>query len=143
MDLSLLTALTYAEFANQDYAAVVSGVKQIHGHKHEGAAVVHYFAAAAMEAQGNFAGARGEMETALAEAPKSESVGEWRKMLQQIKDEEAGRLISAARGDAHAGSMRLVDQPAKVDVAFHGPTAAETFQRVQQTIQDKKEEGEI
>ncbi|HEX3118036.1 MAG TPA: VWA domain-containing protein [Candidatus Acidoferrum sp.] len=143
MDLSLLTALTYAEFANQDYAAVVSAVKQIHGRKHEGAAVVHSFAAGAMEAQGNFAGARGEMETALAEAPKSESAGEWRKMLQQIKDEEAGRLISAARGDADAGSMRLVDQPAKVDVAFQGPTAAETFQRVQQSMQDKKEEGEI
>ena len=31
MDLPLLTALTYAEFANQDYPAVVNGVKQIHG----------------------------------------------------------------------------------------------------------------
>jgi Ca-activated chloride channel family protein len=145
MDLPLLTALTYAEFANQDYAAVVSGVKQIHGRKHDGAAVVHYFAAGAMEAQGNLAGARSEMETALAEAPKSASAGEWRKMLQQIKDEEAGRLISGARGDvdAAASSLRLVDRPATVDVAFHGPTAKETFQRVQQEMQEEKEETEI
>ncbi len=66
-------------------------------------------------------------------------------MLQQIKDEEAGRLISGARAEAEAasGSMRLVDQPAKVDVAFHGPTAEETFQGVQRAIQEKKEEGEI
>ncbi len=52
LDLPLLTALTYAEFANQDYPAVVTGVKQIHGRKHDGAAVVHYFAAGALEAQG-------------------------------------------------------------------------------------------
>ena len=145
MDLPLLTALTYAEFANQDYAAVVSGVKQIHARKHDGAAVVHYFAAGAMEAQGNLAGARSEMETLLGEAPKSASAGEWWKMLQQIKDEEAGRLISGARGDADAAasSLRLVDRPATVDVAFHGPTAEETFQRAQQRMQEKKEEGEI
>ena len=145
MDLPLLTALTYAEFANHDYAAVLSGVKQIHERKHDGAAVVHYFAAGAMEAEGNLAGARAEMETALAEAPKSASAGDWRRVLQQIKDEEAGRLIQGARADADAASsaLRLVDRPASVDVSFHGPTAEETFRQVQQGMQEKKEEGEI
>src|SRR5579863_5424540 len=140
MDLPLLTALTYAEFANQDYPAVVSGVKQIHGRKHDGAAVVHYFAAGAMEAQGNLAGAQSEMETLLAESPKSPSTDEYRRMLQQIKDEEGGRLaISTAPTQA-----KLQDQqPAPVDVGFHGPTAAETFQRVQQAMEEKKEENEI
>ncbi len=65
--------------------------------------MVHYFAAGAMEAQGNLVAAQSEMETLLAEAPKSPSVGEYRQMLQQIKDEEAGRLISTARG---GGSVR-------------------------------------
>ena len=140
MDLPLLTALTYAEFANQDYPAVVSGVKQIHGRKHDGAAVVHYFAAGAMEAQGNLAGAQSEMETLLAESPKSPSTGEYRRMLQQVKDEEGGRLaISTAPTQA-----KLQDQePAPVDVGFHGPTAAETFQRAQQAMEEKKEENEI
>jgi Ca-activated chloride channel homolog len=140
MDLPLLTALTYAEFANQDYLAVVSGVKLIHERKHDGAAVVHYFAAGAMEAQGNLAGAQSEMETLLAESPKSPSTDEYRRMLQQIKDEEAGRLaLSTAPTQA-----KLQDQqPTPVDVGFHGPTAAETFQRAQQAMQDKKEENEI
>jgi Ca-activated chloride channel family protein len=146
MDLPLLTALTYAEFANRDYPAVVSGVKQIHGRKHEGAAVVHYFAAGAMEAQGNLAGAQSEMETLLAEAPKSASAGEYRQMLAQIKDEEAGRVAGSSSAGARpsAGTEgKLTDQPATVDVAFHGPTAEETFQRAQQAMQDKKEETQI
>src|SRR5580704_1428600 len=100
MDLPLQTALTYAEFANHDYPAVVDGVKQIHRRSHAGAAVVHYFAAGAMEAQGNLAGARGEMETMMAESPKSASLGEYRQMLQQIKDEEAGRLAGSNAPDA-------------------------------------------
>jgi Ca-activated chloride channel family protein len=140
MDLSLQTALTYAEFANHDYPAVVDGVKRIHGRKHDGAAVVHYFAAGAMEAQGNLAGARSEMETLLAESPKSTSAGEYRQMLQQIKDEEAGRLVAS---NAPTAQKLTEPEPVKVDDAFHGPTAEETFQRVQQAMQDKKEENQI
>ncbi|MBV8513861.1 MAG: tetratricopeptide repeat protein, partial [Acidobacteria bacterium] len=139
MDLQLLTALTYAEFANHDYSAVLSGVKQIHERKHQGAAVVHYFAAGALEAQGNLAEAQSEMQTLLAESPKSTSAGEYRRMLQQLKDEEAAKLtLSNAPTE-----MKLVDRRAPIDVGFHGPTAEETFQRVQQVIQDKKEENQI
>ena len=141
MDLPLLTALTYAEYANQDYPAVVSGVKQIHGRKHEGAAIVHYFAAGAMEAQGNLAGAQSEMETLIAESPKSPSAGEYRQMLQQIKDEEAGRV--ARSSSLGRPEQRLAAPPAPVDVSFHGPTAAETIQRVRQAMQEKKEENRI
>jgi VWFA-related protein len=139
MDLQLQTALAYAEFANHDYPAVLSGVKQIHERKHQGAAVVHYFAAGALEAQGNLAEAQSEMQTLLAESPKSPSVGEYRRMLQQLKDEEAGRLIAA-----NALPEQRLTEPAPVaDVGFHGPTAEETFQRVQQAMQDKKEENQI
>jgi Ca-activated chloride channel family protein len=143
MDLPLLTALTYAEFANRDYPAVVSGVKQIHGRKHEGAAVVHYFAAGALEAQGNLAGAQSEMETLLAESPKSPAAGEYRQMLEQIKDEEAGRLAVSSSPSNAKTEAKLAEKPAAVDVSFHGPTAAETFQRAQQAMQDKKEENQI
>jgi Ca-activated chloride channel homolog len=139
MDLQLLTALTYAEFANQDYPAVVSGVKQIHERKHTGAAVVHYFAAGALEAQGNLTAAQSEMETLLAESPKSPSTGEYRKMLQQIKDEEAGRLIASNR----LTEPTLTEPAAVADVSFHGPTAEDTFNRVRQAMQDKKEENQI
>jgi len=138
MDLQLQTALAYAEFANHDYPAVLSGVKQIHERKHEGAAVVHYFAAGALEAQGNLAEAQSEMQTLLAESPKSPSLGEYRRMLQQLKDEEAGRLAANALPE-----QRLTEPAPVADVGFHGPTAEETFQRVQQEMQDKKEENQI
>jgi len=60
-------------------------------------------------------------------------------MLQQIKDEEAGHLaVSSSKP-----TPRPAEKAEAVDVAFHGPTAAETFQRVQQAIQDKKEENQI
>ncbi len=143
MDLPLQTALTYAEFANHDYPAVVDGVKQIHRRSHAGAAVVHYFAAGAMEAQGNLAGAQSEMETLLAESPKSDSLGEYRQMLQQIKDEEAGRVATSSSPDANKEMKLTEPAPVAVDVSFHGPTAEETFQRVQRAMQDKKEENEI
>jgi len=139
MDLSLQTALTYAEFANRDYPAVLSAVKQIHEHKHEGAAVVHYFAAGALEAQGNFAEAKSQMETLLAESPKSPSVSEYQKVLQQIKNEEAGQLIASNT----LTEPTLTEPPRVADVGFHGPSAEETFRRVQQTMQNRKEENQI
>src|SRR5580704_12820990 len=80
------------------------------------------------------------METLLAESPKSTSAGEYRQMLEQIKDEEAGRLVAS---NAPTGPKLTEPQPVVVDDAFHGPTAEEMFQRVQQAIQDKKEENQI
>jgi hypothetical protein len=56
LDLQLLTALTYAEFVNRDYSAVIATVHRIHDRKHNGAAVVHYFAAGALEAQDDLVG---------------------------------------------------------------------------------------
>ena len=106
-----------------------------------------------MEAQGNLAGAQSEMEALIAEAPKSASAGEYRQMLEQIKDEEAGRVAVSSSGAgfgsgsgsaSNAGADgKLTEKPGAVDVAFHGPTAAETFQRAQQAMQDKKEETQI
>ena len=65
LDLPLLLALSYAEFVNKDYAGVVSTVHEVHGRKHQGTAVVHFFAAGAWEAQNNLAEAQEEMNTLL------------------------------------------------------------------------------
>jgi Ca-activated chloride channel homolog len=136
LDLQLLTALTYAEFVNRDYPAVIATVRQVHDRKHEGAAMVHYFAAGALEAQGNLADAQREMETLLAEEPKSASAGEFRQILEQIKVEKTER----ANGAALAAKRALVEtaQP-----AFVGPTADEVARRAQLGLQNKREEMQI
>ena len=56
LDLQLLTAKAYGEYANKDFPAVLDTVKAVHARKHEGAEVVHFFAAGAFEAQGNLEG---------------------------------------------------------------------------------------
>ena len=91
LDLQLLTALTYAQFKNHDYAAVLATARHVHAYKHEIAAVVHLFAAAAWEAQHNLNEALGEMETLLSEDPKSPLSAQFRQILDQIKAEKVSQ----------------------------------------------------
>ncbi len=91
LDVQLQLAFAYAAFVNQDYPAVLAASKQLHSQKHDGAAMVHLFAAAAWQAQGNLAQAQQEMETLLAEDPKSSSAGQFRQILQQIEAEQVRR----------------------------------------------------
>jgi len=86
LDLHLLMALNYAELLNNDYSAVIATAQQVHGRKHEGAAVVHYFAAAAYQGQNNLQETQNELQTFLAEAPASPFADAARQMITQIKD---------------------------------------------------------
>jgi len=131
LDLQLLTALTYAEFSNRDYPAVIATALKVHNSKHDGAAMVHYFAAGAFEAQEHLAEAQHEMETLLTEEPKSTSSVQFRQILDQIKAEQVER----AQPRQHPAAT----SPA----TFSGPTAEEISRRAQQALQNKKEEVEI
>jgi Ca-activated chloride channel homolog len=131
LDLPLLTALTYAEFVNRDYPAVIATAHQVHDGKHEGAALVHYFAAGALEAQDDLTDAQHEMETLLTEDPKSPSVAQFRQILDQIKAEQVSR--TAAQQNP-AASMHS---------SFSGLTAEEVSRRARQALQNKKEEIQI
>lgn len=91
LDVQLQLALAYGEFTNKDYPAVLTTTKEIHSHKHEGAALVHFFAAAALEANGNLPAAQDEIRLLLKEDPKSPSVGEFRKILDELNEEERVR----------------------------------------------------
>jgi Ca-activated chloride channel family protein len=86
LDLHLLTALTYAELLNNDYGGVIGTAQQVHSRKHEGAAVVHYFAAAAWQGQNNLQETQNELQTFLDEAPTSPFADAARQMIAQIKD---------------------------------------------------------
>jgi VWFA-related protein len=104
LDLQLLTALTYAQFKNHDYPAVIATARHVHAYKHEIAAVVHLFAAAAWEAQHNLNEALGEMETLLSEDPKSPLSGQFRQILDQIKAEQVS-LAKVKRHPADPSSL--------------------------------------
>ena len=91
LDLPLLLALTYGEFANKNYTGVISTVHEVHERKHKGAAMVHFFAAGAWEAQSNLAQAQQEMKTLLQEEPHSPSAEQFRKVLEELHKEEQQR----------------------------------------------------
>jgi Ca-activated chloride channel family protein len=86
LDLHLLMALSYAELLNKEYSAVIATAQQVHGRKHEDAAVVHYFAAAAYHGQNNLQATQDELRTFLSEAPTSPFADSARQMITQIKD---------------------------------------------------------
>src|ERR1700728_585609 len=86
LDLHLLMALSYAELLNNDYGAVIATMQQVHGRKHDEAAVVHYFAAAAYQGQNNLQATQDELQTFLSEAPASPFADSARQMITQIKD---------------------------------------------------------
>ena len=134
LDLQLSTAVAYGELVNHDYPAVIDTVHDVHGRKHKNATVVHYFAAAAYEAQANLSDAQHEMETLLQEDPVSPSVGEFREILDKMKIEQK----AIAEGKLHPL------EPMKME--FKYSTDAElkdTSGRAQKILQDLKQKNEI
>jgi VWFA-related protein len=91
LDVQVQLALAYGEFANKDYPAVIATAKETHSRKHQGVALVHFFAAAAQEAQSNLAAAQDEMKLLLKEDPKSPSAHEFRQLLDELKEEDRKR----------------------------------------------------
>ena len=133
LDLSLLRALAYGEFVNKDYPAVIATEAQVHKRKHEGAAVVHYFAAGAWEAQSNIVQVRQELETLLREDPKFPAADEVRQLLQQYK---TGATQSALKQQAAPAVTFTFSKPEQ-------PSAEEATRQAQQILQDVKEKNGI
>lgn len=90
-DVAMARALTYAQFKNRDYSAVIATTRQVHRQKHEGAVLVHLFAASAWEAQDRLGEAQDELETLLSEDPKSPLAGQLRKIIEQVKAQQVSR----------------------------------------------------
>lgn len=91
LDTQLQLALAYGEFANKDYAAVIATTREVHGRRHEGASLVHFFAAASWEAQNNLSAAQDEIRILVKEDPNSPSAAEFRKILGELQQEERRR----------------------------------------------------
>jgi VWFA-related protein len=88
LDLNLLTAQTYAQLLNHDYTAAIATANQVHGRKHDGASVVHYFAAAAWQGQNHLPETQSELQTFLSEAPNSPFADSARQMIDQITQQQ-------------------------------------------------------
>lgn len=125
LDLVLLTALTYAEFKNRDYSAVIATTRQVHHRKHEDAALVHLFAAGAWEAQNHLSEAQDELETLLSEDAKSPLLVQFRQLLDQVKEEQVNR--AQARQASHQITEQNPTASAKVaaDPASSGSSGPE------------------
>lgn len=91
LDLQLKLALSYGQYEAKDYPAVIETVHNVHSHKHQGVALMHFFAAGAWEAQNNLLSAQEELRLLLKEDPKSSSADQYRKILEELKTEERRR----------------------------------------------------
>ena len=134
LDLEVQKALAYGEYLNRDYPAVLATMQKVHEGKHEGAAVVHYFAAAAFEGQNNLPEAEAQMEVLLKEDPQSPSAEEFRVILQGIKQEVERR----AEAKLHPV------EPVKYSFSTPAsPTAEEASQQAQELLQSVRERAQI
>jgi len=135
LDLQLAKALAYGEFLNHDYPAVFETVRQTHSRKHDNAAVVHFFAAAAWQAQDNLSQAQHEMEILLLEDPKSPSVDHFRNILEQLKAEQVSKAEAELRPAALLSFSYGTSAP--------GPTSQQVSQQAQKVFQDLREKKQI
>lgn len=131
LDLQLSLALVYAEFTNRDYSAVIATAHDVHAGKHNGAEMVHYYAAAAWSAQGHLSEAQRELETLLREAPQSPSADQFRQTLNDLKLDQQQRAEAKLRPVTTVAIVR--------DVTPKHDAIAE----IQRASQDEKERRQI
>jgi VWFA-related protein len=134
LDNQLQLALAYAAFENRDFPAVIATSRDVHGRKHEGSAIIHFFAAGAWEAQGNFIVAEREMEVLLNEDPKSPYVDQFRQILDQIKAEQARATMPRSHPGVEMASVSR--EPGR-------PTQQELDRQRQFLSQEEKERKQI
>jgi VWFA-related protein len=138
LDLHLLLAQAYAQLLSKDYDAVIATSQQVHSRKHEGAAIVHYFAAASWQAQDNLQQTQNELGIFIAEAPTSPFAEAARQMIEEIKDQ---------RDHPPAPAVEISFAKAPVDpnaatIAGLPSAARAAFQRMQQERQLAEVEAE-
>jgi VWFA-related protein len=132
LDLELLTALVYGQYMNHEYGSAVETARRVHERKHDGAAMVHFFAAAAWAAQDNVPQAQKELLTFLREDPKSPAALQAVQIMEDMKrDQEHPSAVAALNVSITAASASIPSVPVALP------------QRVQKLLQDAKESGQI
>jgi Ca-activated chloride channel homolog len=134
LDLELLTALTYGQLMNHDYASAVATAHQVHERKHNAAAMVHFFAAAAWDAQDKLPQAQQELLTLLREDPKSPAALQAVQILEDIKEDQK-------RPVAADPAVTISFTPAVPSEVRSGPV--QLPERIRKLLQEAKENSEI
>jgi len=96
LNQEFLTTLTYAQVLNHNYEGAIATAHHVHEGKHENAARVHFFAAAAWREMKNLSEMQNELETFLAEDPKSPSAEKASKLIAQIKEIQSRPKVQIA-----------------------------------------------
>jgi len=126
LDQHLLLALAYAQYVNHDYPETIKTAKRAHTQSHPETAIVHYYAAASWQALNDLHQARDELQTFLAEDPKSPF---------------------AAAAQRAVGQIRAADERPAPSVATSVPAresiTAESSARGQEALQDLREKQQI
>jgi len=125
LDHHLLLALAYAQYVNHDYPATIKTAKRAHASSHPETAIVHYFAAASWQALNNLEETRNELQTFLAEDPKSSFAAAAQRAVDQIRAADE-RPLSLA-----------------MNVPTSTPTVALSPTRGQEVLQDLREKQQI
>jgi Ca-activated chloride channel homolog len=84
LDLDLLPTLVYADVMDRDFKDAIETAHKVHEGKHDGAAMVHFFAAAAWREEGNLPEMENELKTFLAEDPHNASAEKAKLLIAQI-----------------------------------------------------------
>lgn len=132
LDLQLLTALAYGQFMNHNYDGVIATAHQVHDRKHEGAAMVHFFAAAALGSQEKLPQAQQELVTFLREDPKSPAAVQAVQIIEGIKQEEM-----------HPRTSELGVKVSYTMVPSEPIGPVELPARIRKLLQEAKENGQI
>jgi Ca-activated chloride channel family protein len=113
LDANLMVSLAYVQYLNHDYSATIRTAQQAHSRSHPDAALVHYFSAAAWQAQNHLEETQSELQTFLTEDPKSAFAEQVRKIIEEINARQEAPstgsvepAFSADTTDSSASSLR-------------------------------------
>lgn len=137
VDLDLATALAYAQLLNHDYTGVIATEQKVHSRKHKGAALIHYYAAAAWQSLQKLPEAESELEIFLREDPKSPAAGAAREAIQGIHEYEA-QEAELKKHPPVLASASLQSAPVRT-----GPSAEQLAALRQLEKEEAKEESQI
>jgi VWFA-related protein len=134
LDFSVLSLLAYAQLMSKDYVASVATVDRVHSRNDSNHAIVHLYAAAALDAEGRDEEESRQLEKLIKEDPKSRAAEEGRRLLQRIQQDKENRKKEAATTPVTVSTDQARTQQ---------PSAAEIERQETISKQNAKEEQQI
>jgi len=135
LNLQLRVLLAYAQLLSQDYLGVVATAQQVHQQKHDQAAVVHYFAAAAQQAEHNLEGMHDELQQFLQEDPNSPNAAQAREFLERIDAARTSPVTTQTTVSYAPDPSQAAARPGSLPGAARRATAQFELQRQVETAE--------